>query len=134
MTPITQSPEWKALRDHYEQIERAHLRDLFADDATRGETMTLEVDGVYLDYSKNRVTGETIRLLVALAERAGLRARIDAMFAGEKINVTEDRAVLHVALRAPRGRAHRRGRQGRRSRGARGAPEDGGVRRQGALG
>ena len=71
MTPITQSPEWKALRDHYEQIERTHLRDLFADDATRGQTMTLEVDGVYLDYSKNRVTGETIRLLVALAERAG---------------------------------------------------------------
>ena len=101
MTPITQTPEWTALRDHYEQIERAHLRDLFADDATRGTTMTLEVDGVYLDYSKNRVTGETIRLLVALAERAGLRARIDAMFAGEKINVTEDRAVLHVALRAP---------------------------------
>ena len=103
MTPITQTPEWKALRDHYEQIERAHLRDLFADDPTRGQTMTLEVDGFYLDYSKNRVTGKTIRLLVALAERAGLRGRINAMFAGEKINVTEDRAVLHVALRAPEG-------------------------------
>src|SRR5918995_1772428 len=103
MTPITQTPEWKALRDHYEQIERTHLRELFADDATRGETMALEVDGVYLDYSKNRLTGETIRLLAALAERAGLRRRIDAMFAGEKINVTEDRAVLHVALRAPEG-------------------------------
>src|ERR687897_1252995 len=103
MTPITQTPEWTALRDHYEQVESAHLRDLFAEDATRGQTMTLEVDGVYLDYSKNRLTGETIRLLAALAERAGLRRRIDAMFAGEKINVTEDRAVLHVALRAPEG-------------------------------
>ena len=100
MTPITQTPEWTALRDHYERIERVHLRELFADDATRGESMTLEVDGVYLDYSKNRITAETVRLLVALAERAGLRARVDAMFAGEKINVTEDRAVLHVALRA----------------------------------
>ncbi len=103
MTPITQTPEWKALRDHYEQIERTHLRELFADDAKRGQAMTLEVDGVYLDYSKNRITSETIKLLVGLAERAGLRARIDAMFAGEKINVTEDRAVLHVALRAPEG-------------------------------
>jgi glucose-6-phosphate isomerase len=103
VTPITQTPEWNALRDHYEQIERTHLRQLFADDAKRGETMTLEVDGVYLDYSKNRITSETIPLLVALAERAGLRARIDAMYAGEKINVTEDRAVLHVALRAPEG-------------------------------
>jgi glucose-6-phosphate isomerase len=103
VTPITESPEWKALRDHYEQIDRAQLRDLFGDDPTRGESMTLEVDGLYLDYSKNRVTAETIRLLVALAERAGLRARIEAMFAGEKINATEDRAVLHVALRAPEG-------------------------------
>src|SRR5918994_253873 len=103
MTPITQTPEWTALRDHYEQIERTHLRELFAADATRGETMTLEVDGVYLDYSKNRLTGETIRLLVSLAERSGLRRRIDAMFAGERINVTENRAVLHVALRAPEG-------------------------------
>ena len=101
MTPVTQTPEWKALRDHYEQIGRVHLRDLFRDDPARGERMSLEVDGVYLDYSKNRVVDETIKLLVALAERAGLRERIDAMFAGEKINVTEDRAVLHVALRAP---------------------------------
>jgi glucose-6-phosphate isomerase len=103
MTQITGTPEWKALQEHYHQIQRAHLRDLFADDPARGETMTLEVDGVYLDYSKNRVTAETIELLVALAERAGLRQRIDAMFAGEKINVTENRAVLHVALRAPEG-------------------------------
>jgi glucose-6-phosphate isomerase len=103
MAPITATPEWKALREHYEQVQRAHLRELFADDPKRGEAMTLEVDGIYLDYSKNRVTPETIRLLVALAERAGLRGQIDAMFAGEKINRTEDRAALHVALRAPEG-------------------------------
>jgi glucose-6-phosphate isomerase len=101
MTPITATPEWKALQEHYERLERVHLRELFAEDPKRGEAMTLDVDGVYLDYSKNRVTADTLRLLVALAERAGLRQRIDAMFAGEKINVTEDRAVLHVALRAP---------------------------------
>ena len=103
MTAITTTPEWQALVDHYQSVERAHLRELFAGDPKRGEVMTLEVDGVYLDYSKNRVTDETLRLLVALAQRAGLRARIDAMFAGEKINVTEDRPVLHVALRAPEG-------------------------------
>jgi glucose-6-phosphate isomerase len=103
MTPITATPEWKALQRHYEGMQRAQLRDLFADDPTRGETMTLEMNGVYFDYSKNRITDETIRLLVALAERAGLRRRIDAMFAGDRINVTEDRAVLHVALRAPEG-------------------------------
>jgi glucose-6-phosphate isomerase len=103
MTPITQTPEWKALRDHYDEVQRVHLRDLFRDDSERGERMTLEVDGIYLDYSKNRVLDQTVRLLVALAERAGLRQRIDAMFAGEKINVTEQRAVLHVALRATEG-------------------------------
>jgi len=103
MTAITTTPEWQALVEHYQSVERAHLRELFAGDPKRGEVMTLEVDGVYLDYSKNRVTDETLRLLVALAQRAGLRARIDAMFAGEKINGTEDRPVLHVALRAPEG-------------------------------
>jgi glucose-6-phosphate isomerase len=101
MTPITTTPEWNALREHYEKVAHAHLRELFAEDAKRGEGMTLEVDGLYLDYSKNRITEETLRLLVALAERAGLRQRIDAMFAGDRINVTENRAVLHVALRAP---------------------------------
>jgi glucose-6-phosphate isomerase len=101
MSFITATPEWRALQDHYEKVEHAHLRELFAEDPKRGVAMTLEVDELYLDYSKNRVTDETLRLLVALAERAGLRQRIDAMFAGEKINVTEDRAVLHVALRAP---------------------------------
>jgi glucose-6-phosphate isomerase len=100
---ITTTPEWKALEQHYADIKDAHLRTLFAADAGRGETLTAEFDGLYLDYSKNRLTAETVALLVALAERAGLRERVDAMFAGEKINVTEDRAVLHVALRAPEG-------------------------------
>jgi glucose-6-phosphate isomerase len=98
---ITSTPEWQALIDHHRQLESVHLRDLFAGDASRGETLTLDAGDLHLDYSKNRLTAETIRLLVALAERAGLRERIDAMWAGEHINVTEDRAVLHVALRAP---------------------------------
>src|SRR5712692_7688107 len=99
---VTSTDEWAALRTHFDRLKDVHLRQLFPDDPGRGEAMTLEAGDLYLDYSKNRVTAETIRLLVALAERAGLRARIDAMFAGERINVTEDRAVLHVALRAPR--------------------------------
>src|SRR6516164_835819 len=94
---------WRALEDHYGTMRRRHLRDLFADDPTRGERMTAEAAGVYLDYSKNRIDDETLKLLVELAEQSGLRGRIDAMFRGERINVTEDRAVLHVALRAPRG-------------------------------
>src|SRR5262245_28790555 len=101
--PLTARPSWKALRDHYETIQGRHLRTLFADDATRGERLTAEGAGIYLDYSKNRVTDETITLLCRLAEASGLRERIDAMFTGAKINVTEHRAVLHVALRAPRG-------------------------------
>ena len=96
-------PTWKALAAHHEKVGHLHLRQLFADDPKRGERMTAEAVGVYLDYSKNRVTDETLRLLLQLAEESGLRARIDAMFRGEKINVTERRAVLHVALRAPRG-------------------------------
>jgi glucose-6-phosphate isomerase len=94
---------WQALEDHHVAMRNLHLRDLFAADPTRGERMTAEAAGVYLDYSKNRITGETLKSLVALAEQSGLRARIDAMFRGEKINVTEKRAVLHVALRAPKG-------------------------------
>ena len=94
---------WQALADHYETMRGLQLRDLFADDPARGERMTAEAAGVYLDYSKNRVNAETLKLLIELAQQAGLRARIDAMFGGEKINVTENRAVLHVALRAPRG-------------------------------
>ncbi len=101
-TPLTQRPEWKALEEHYQKIQAAHLRDLFAKDPHRGERLTLEAEGIYLDYSKNRLTDETLRLLLALANSAGLRERIDAMFRGEKINVTEQRAVLHVALRTPR--------------------------------
>ncbi|MDQ6774270.1 MAG: glucose-6-phosphate isomerase [Candidatus Dormibacteraeota bacterium] len=99
--PLTQTAEWQALRRHHEEVSEVHLRDLFAGDPGRAEAMSLEVDGVLLDYSKNRVTAETMRLLVALAEASGLQPRIEAMFRAEKINVTEDRAVLHVALRAP---------------------------------
>ncbi len=94
---------WQALADHYETMRGLQLRNLFADDPARGERMTAEAAGVYLDYSKNRVNAQTLKLLIELAQQAGLRARIDAMFGGEKINVTENRAVLHVALRAPKG-------------------------------
>src|SRR5258706_16228169 len=94
---------WKALESHYKTVSNLHLRQLFADDPNRGQRMAVEAVGLYLDYSKNRVTDETLRLLLQLAEESGLRARIDAMFRGEKINITEKRAVLHVALRAPKG-------------------------------
>ncbi len=100
--PLTQRPEWKALAAHFERTRDIHLRTLFVEDPGRGEKLALEAAGVYLDFSKNRLTEETLALLCALAESCGLKARIDAMFAGERINVTEDRAVLHVALRAPR--------------------------------
>jgi glucose-6-phosphate isomerase len=99
---LTERSAWKALHEHYEQIRGLHLRNLFAGDSGRGERFTAEAAGIFLDYSKNRITDETVRLLIALAEESGLRQRIDAMFAGEKINVTEKRAVLHVALRAPK--------------------------------
>jgi glucose-6-phosphate isomerase len=101
--PLTRRPAWKSLATHYKEMNDWHLRDLFADDAQRGERLRAEAVGLYLDYSKNRITDETLRLLVKLAEECGLRARIDAMFRGDKINITENRAVLHVALRAPRG-------------------------------
>jgi glucose-6-phosphate isomerase len=103
MAPITESPEWRALDAHFAEVRDVHLRDLFASDPARGERLTVDANGIYLDYSKNRINDETLRLLVALAHRAGLRDRIDAMFRGEKINVTEGRAVLHTALRAPEG-------------------------------
>jgi glucose-6-phosphate isomerase len=96
-------PAWKALEAHAEKVREFHLRQLFADDPKRGERMTAEAAGIYLDYSKNRITDETLKLLIQLAEESGLQERIDAMFRGEKINLTEKRAVLHVALRAPRG-------------------------------
>jgi glucose-6-phosphate isomerase len=100
---ITGTVEWGSLADHFAKVRDVHLRDLFAEDPSRGEQMTVEAADLLLDYSKNRLTKETIRLLVAVAERAGLRERIEAMFSGDHINVTEDRAVLHIALRAPPG-------------------------------
>src|ERR1700724_2716736 len=102
---LTGRSGWKALESHHQKVRELHLRQLFADDPKRGERLTTEAVGLYLDYSKNRVTDETLTLLLQLAEESGLRARIDAMFRGEKINVTEHRAVLHVALRAPRGQS-----------------------------
>jgi glucose-6-phosphate isomerase len=103
--PLTQRRAWKALAAHYQKARDLHLRQLFADDPGRGERLTVEAVGLFLDYSKNRVTDETLKLLLQLAEESGLRERIDAMFRGERINITENRAVLHVALRAPRGTA-----------------------------
>ncbi len=100
---LTQRGAWKALAAHYRTARKWHLRELFANDPQRGERMTAEAAGLFLDYSKNRITGETIKLLVQLAEESNLRERIEAMFRGDKINLTENRAVLHVALRAPRG-------------------------------
>ena len=99
---LTQRGTWKALQDHCARISRKHLRELFAEDATRGTRLTLEAAGLYLDYSKNRVTDKTLKLLVALAEDCGLADKIAAMFRGDRINTTESRAVLHIALRAPR--------------------------------
>src|SRR6059058_3102816 len=101
--PLTERPAWKALEAHHKNVRELHLRKLFADDPKRGERMTAEAVGLFLDYSKNRITGETLKLLIELAEESGLRSRIDAMFRGEKINTTEQRAVLHTALRAPNG-------------------------------
>src|SRR5262245_4608486 len=100
---LTERKAWKALEAHHKNVHDLHLRRLFADDPKRGERMTVEAVGLYLDYSKNRITDETLKLLPQLAEESGLRGRIDAMFRGEKINITENRAVLHVALRAPKG-------------------------------
>jgi len=105
IAPLTQRAAWKALEAHYAKIRELHLRRLFAEDPKRGQRLTAEAVGIYLDYSKNRITDETVRLLLQLAEESGLRSRIDAMFRGEKINVTEKRAVLHVALRAPKGQS-----------------------------
>ena len=101
--PLTKRKAWRALEAHHKKVRDLHLRDLFKEDPKRGERMTAEAVGIYLDYSKNRITEETLKLLLQLAEESGLGSRIDAMFSGEKINITEKRAVLHVALRAPRG-------------------------------
>ena len=101
--PLPKRAAWKALQAHHEKVLGLHLRTLFAEDPKRGERMTVDAAGIYFDYSKNRVTDETVKLLLQLAEQSGLRARVDAMFRGDKINVSEQRAVLHVALRAPKG-------------------------------
>jgi glucose-6-phosphate isomerase len=102
-TPLTQLPAWKALQAHADAMRKVHLREIFAKDPQRGTRLTAEAEGIYFDYSKHRVTDETLKLLLQLAEQSGLRERIDAMFSGEKINITEKRAVLHTALRAPKG-------------------------------
>ncbi|MGA2480963.1 MAG: glucose-6-phosphate isomerase, partial [Spirochaetia bacterium] len=103
--PLPKRPAWKALAVHYAKIRDVHLRALFAQDPRRGERLKVEALGILFDYSKHRVTDETLALLLKLAEESGLRERVDAMFRGEKINVTEKRAVLHVALRAPAGQS-----------------------------
>ena len=103
MSELRSRPAWRALEKHYEERRDLHLRDLFAEDSERGERLVAEGAGLYLDYSKNRVTDETIGLLMQLAEQSQLPARIKAMFRGERINVSEDRSVLHVALRMPKG-------------------------------
>ena len=100
-TPLTQLPAWKALQAHYEKMRTQTLRELFKSDPDRGKRLALEAEGIYFDYSKHRITDETLRLLLQLAEQSGLRERIEAMFTGQKINITEKRAVLHTALRAP---------------------------------
>lgn len=105
MNLITQNKAWRALAAHYQDIQKKHLRSLFAEDPQRGERFTLDTLGIYFDYSKHRITAETIQLLLQLANESGLRARIEAMFNGEKINVTEKRAVLHIALRTPKGQS-----------------------------
>jgi len=102
LAPLGERPAWKALQAHFEQMRDKHLRELFAEDPARGERFTAETGGIFLDYSKNRITDETLKLLVALAGESRLREKIDAMFRGDKINITENRAVLHVALRAPK--------------------------------
>jgi len=100
--PLTKRKAWKALQAHHSKVSKLHLRQLFAEDPKRGERMTAEAAGLFLDYSKNRITDQTLKLLIQLAEKSGLRERIEAMFRGDKINITENRAVLHVALRAPK--------------------------------
>jgi glucose-6-phosphate isomerase len=105
LVPLTQRAAWKALETHFTKIRELHLRKLFAEDPKRGERLTVEAVGIYFDYSKNRITDETVKLLLQLADESGLRSRLDAMFRGDKINVTEKRAVLHVALRAPKGQS-----------------------------
>ena len=133
-TALRARPAWAALERHHEEIRDVHLRDLFAADPGRGERLAAEGAGLYLDYSKNRVTDETLGLLVQLAEQSGLAERTEAMFRGDRINVSEDRSVLHVALRMPKGASLVVDGVDVVARGARGARPDGRVRRPGALG
>jgi glucose-6-phosphate isomerase len=118
--PLRERPAWKALERHFEEVRGKHLRELFAADPKRGERLVAEGAGLFLDYSKNRITDETVELLGALAEQSGVPDRIEAMFSGERINVSENRSVLHVALRMPEsaslivdGVGHSRPRSGR---------------------
>ena len=100
---LRRRPAWAALERHYQAVKDVHLRQLFAGDRKRGDRLAIDAAGIYLDYSKNRITDETLTLLLRLAEQSGLRDRIEAMFRGDTVNISENRAVLHVALRAPRG-------------------------------
>jgi glucose-6-phosphate isomerase len=102
LAPLVQRPAWKALQAHSQEIQQTNLRALFAADSGRGDKFVAEAEGLFLDYSKNRITDETLKLLIQLAEESGLQAKVEAMFRGDKINITENRAVLHVALRAPK--------------------------------
>ena len=102
LAPLGDRAAWKALKAHAQEIHDTQMKQLFADDPTRGERYTAEAEGIFLDYSKNRITDETLKLLLELAEESGLKSKLEAMFTGQKINVTENRAVLHVALRAPK--------------------------------
>jgi glucose-6-phosphate isomerase len=118
--PAVKYQAWKDLGAHFKKVRDLHLRQLFAEDAKRGQRLSSEAVGLFLDYSKNRITDETLKLLIQLAEESRLRERVDAMFRGETINITEKRAVLHTALRASQ-RFHRGGREERRSRSTRSA-------------
>ena len=128
-TTLTDRDAYRALEAHHGKVSGLHLRDLFAEDGERGTKLTAEGAGLYLDYSKHRLTDETVGLLVALAQDVGLSERIEAMFRGDRINVTENRSVLHTALRLPRGCKPGRRRAGRGRRGARRARSDGGLLR-----
>ena len=101
-TPVSTSATWSALTEHFESVKGSTLREMFAEDPSRAQRYSLEAVGLFVDYSKNRFSDETLRLLLTLADESGLRSKIDAMFRGDKINITEDRSVLHVALRAPK--------------------------------
>ncbi len=134
MTPLRDRAAWQALKRHHAELEPVHLRDLFADDPDRGERLTAEAAGLYLDYSKNRITDETVALLLKLAEESGLRERIEAMFRGERINVYREPLGAARGAADAQGRIAGRRRRRRRRRGARGARSDVGVRRPRPLG